>query len=365
MLMKLKYEGTGFITGIRAVAVLLVFIIHSGASVYFEKGSYLYNLVNIGKFGVQIFFVISGFTIFYQIYHARYSYSDFIKIRVLRICAPYYPILIFMFSMFYFNIIDSSYWNNEYNNGIMEFENLFMHMTFLGFHDVKYINTILSVEWTLYVEMFLYLTMGLLISRVNFTSSVYPSIILLVVSIFIYEYVWYLNNHGDIDWRMSQWLPFKYIVMFTVGGISYLIRNKFIPSSNLASNLSISVFISHLLLSPYISYDMNERAFTLTTALVICFARNDSFMSLLFNNRASQILGLLSFSFYLIHFPVLTVIKGFGLEPINVVIFGFMLTLLLSFLSYVIFEVKIYGEMKILITKNRKSNAPSGCLIDN
>jgi peptidoglycan/LPS O-acetylase OafA/YrhL len=65
------YGGTEFITGLRAIAVFLVFLIHSGGGGLREVSEFLNTFVNFGKYGVQIFFVISGFTIFYQLYEGQ------------------------------------------------------------------------------------------------------------------------------------------------------------------------------------------------------------------------------------------------------------------------------------------------------
>jgi peptidoglycan/LPS O-acetylase OafA/YrhL len=71
------YEGTKFITGLRAIAVLLVFLIHSGGAGLTEFGGALSTLVTAGKYGVEIFFVISGFTIFYQLFEGNYTLKRF------------------------------------------------------------------------------------------------------------------------------------------------------------------------------------------------------------------------------------------------------------------------------------------------
>jgi len=57
-----RYGDTDFVTGLRAVAIVMVLVIHSGAFVDF--GTIGQSVTDNGKFGVQIFFVIAGFTIF-------------------------------------------------------------------------------------------------------------------------------------------------------------------------------------------------------------------------------------------------------------------------------------------------------------
>lgn len=56
-----RYGETDFITGLRAIAASMVVIIHTGAFTGF--GSMGSALTGLGKYGVDIFFVISGFTV--------------------------------------------------------------------------------------------------------------------------------------------------------------------------------------------------------------------------------------------------------------------------------------------------------------
>ncbi|WP_185976998.1 hypothetical protein [Shewanella psychropiezotolerans] len=48
------YEGTNFITGLRAIAVFLVFLIHARGGGLVELGGAFSNLVMIGKYGVEV-----------------------------------------------------------------------------------------------------------------------------------------------------------------------------------------------------------------------------------------------------------------------------------------------------------------------
>lgn len=77
-----KYDGTNFITGLRAIAVLGVFVIHSGGGGLRTLGEEYNRLVDWGKYGVEMFFVISGFTIFYQLYEKKYDFKSFFALRL-------------------------------------------------------------------------------------------------------------------------------------------------------------------------------------------------------------------------------------------------------------------------------------------
>jgi len=106
------YKSTEFITGLRGIAALLVFLIHSGGGL--RSLSPVANaFVDWGKYGVDIFFVISGFTIFYQFYEKGYHLRYFLMQRILRISSPYWPLLLLLFLMGLMNVpLGSNPWGH-------------------------------------------------------------------------------------------------------------------------------------------------------------------------------------------------------------------------------------------------------------
>jgi len=56
-----SYGETDFITGLRAVAATMVVVMHTGAFSAF--GPIGEAVTSAGKYGVDVFFVISGFTV--------------------------------------------------------------------------------------------------------------------------------------------------------------------------------------------------------------------------------------------------------------------------------------------------------------
>ncbi|MCX3187238.1 acyltransferase [Escherichia coli] len=344
--MKSKYFDTDFITGLRAIAVMMVFLIHSGGGGVRGINDYLNSIVNSGRFGVQIFFVISGFTIFYQFQKAGYSYLDFLRVRFLRITTVYYPVLLIMFFIYYFKLIPSGYWNQVYNDGLMDFKNLFMHMSFFGFFNEKYINTILLVEWTLYIEMFFYIVLGFAIAKSKNSNHKFNISMFLCLSVVIYCLVYYLYTNGLMNYRLSQWLPPKYMVMFVVGGIACIARYKLRVISKTLSDLSFLIFISAILISPNLTFEQNEISFTLSTFLVITFMINESIFGRVLNNSLFGFLGAISFSFYLWHMSVLELLKPFNLSGGYYAICAFLISIVISYVSYKLFEVKVYSSLK-------------------
>ena len=355
---KRNYKGTNFITGLRAVAIFLVFLIHSGGGGLRELGG-AYNLfVDFGKYGVSMFFVISGFTIFHQLFSGNYTLSNFLKIRISRISIPYFPIILFIF--IYINMGGEQFngWANKFNNGEISIDNLFAHLTYLASFNLKYANTIIGVEWSLHIEILFYFTFGYLIAN-NFLKTGFKNLFFsLILTIFVAAFILYLGYIDKVDRLLVHWMPFRYAWMFLLGGIGYHYRN--IANLKLTkktlytlSNTSIFLFITCVFFLLNLEEIngvklVNEGIFAALTFILIVFVRDGAIFSIILNNKLSIWLGTISFSFYLFHniFIQAKLFNYFTNSAISLLIANFILTALISHLWYNTFEVRIYKKVK-------------------
>ncbi|TOH80136.1 hypothetical protein CGI72_24290, partial [Vibrio parahaemolyticus] len=72
---------------------------------------------------------------------------------------------------------------------------LITHLTFMGMFNERYINSILRVEWSLYVEVFYYLIFAICILLLQKTKSVI-FVIFFVITLF---YFLFKLGVGEID----------------------------------------------------------------------------------------------------------------------------------------------------------------------
>jgi peptidoglycan/LPS O-acetylase OafA/YrhL len=91
MLQQKSYGDTDFITGLRAVAMFMVILIHSGGAGLRELGGFGNNFVDVGRTGVYIFFVISGFSVA-QSYLCSQGFIPYFLKRMFRIIPLYYTV---------------------------------------------------------------------------------------------------------------------------------------------------------------------------------------------------------------------------------------------------------------------------------
>jgi len=365
-----NYAQTNFITGMRALAILLVFLIHSGGGGLRDLGDASNTFVDIGKYGVQMFFVISGFTIFYQLYESGHSLQKFLMIRISRISIPYFPLLAIMFIYMNYGGENFISWADKFNDGVLSIENLFYHMTYLGAYDVKYANTILGVEWTLNIEVFFYVFFATIITFGKFKLSKRNLWAGLIVLVIVDVVVKSLGRSGHIDELLVHWMPFKYGWIFFLGGIAYHIRSQLVKTmliekqnkiSNICILSSLIFFVVLLLADPSNKLRIfSSTFFALWTFLLIIFVRDEAKLTSILTNRASLFIGSISFSFYLWHNIVIAsdIVSILGAGGNDTVVFSLnlLVTVTVSFVWYKLFEGVIYNNVKAHINNKIKTS---------
>lgn len=166
--LKKKKSEIAIISNLRGFAALSVFLFH----VFCVSNGYVSNkMLNqvfyYGKFGVQFFFVISGFVITYSMLKGKYhvkNYFTFLKKRLIRIEPPYLVIVLFTLSFLYLRN------KSGLANGISEmpdFMQILLHIGYLiPFSEYEWLSI---VFWTLAIEFQFYLIFSLLFPL--FTSN--------------------------------------------------------------------------------------------------------------------------------------------------------------------------------------------------
>ncbi|CAA6820114.1 MAG: Unknown protein [uncultured Sulfurovum sp.] len=352
-----NYHSTNFITGLRAIAVLMVFMIHAGGGGLREMFSFGERFENMGKYGVDIFFVISGFTIFYQFYNKNYSLRNFLILRLLRVSIPYYPIIIVLSLYSFLGGRDYNYWAIKFCDGSIDIVNFFTHIFYISYIDLKYANTIIGVEWTLAIEVFYYFLLGYMIYVLKKLSSIKSVMFYLVLS-FILSIGLVFIGKLMTNALFISWMPFKYGYMFLLGGLAYHLREHIHQKYNKAkinnfSNITIIIVTLLFFIFMFATFipnktTINQLFFSLLTFLLIVFVDDNSSFSKIFTNKIMIFLGSISFSFYLIHLLILKFrIFVTGIESeFLLFIYFFSIIVLISTIYYYVFEIIIYRKFK-------------------
>ncbi|MBN8836637.1 MAG: acyltransferase [Sphingobacteriia bacterium] len=270
------------IDALRGIASFMVFMLHVSVNPVFSwfNSVKLSNLFQFGKYGVDIFFVISGFVIPYAMFTRGFSlrkdFRSFFLRRLTRIELPYVVSIAFVLLLTYLSASSSLYQGQK--NIQIDFSNIPAHLTYTNYFFGKpYFN---DVYWTLAIEIQYYIFVCF-IFRYILQKEEWVFVLLLlfinIPAIFLKEYLI---------------LP-RYLPIFSVGFL--LLRNITGHQPNNPAFVYVILF-ALLLFNVYI----NGMASSVFTLLAFCWIRLNHI------NYPSWLLwlGKISFSLYLIHIPV-------------------------------------------------------------
>lgn len=230
-------------------------------------------------------------------------------------------------------------------------------------YSLKWQNTIIGVEWTLGIEMFFYFFFAVMVKFKILKNEAKSYILFGGVFYLLYFIFPLVERFFHIDPLSFHWMPFRYGYIFFIGGLSYYLKNKIKRCNDeiykfISDIVVLAIILSFTLIA--INSKINntidmELWFVVSTFSLITFFNNKCKLSFTLNNKILVFLGSISYSFYLIHYIVILTLKKSSIIFIDF-IFAFSISLIVSFLWYVVFEKKIYMKIKGIIKKNLSSN---------
>ncbi|MDS1315145.1 acyltransferase family protein [Aliarcobacter butzleri] len=316
---------------LRLVLAILVYFAHWNTLSVQNIEIFIFKL---SGFAVDMFFVVSGFLIFWSYENDQNNKNFYIK-RFFRIF-PLYAFLIVLQTLFFIGFSDEK---------VIEIVKYFVvNMFFLNFlaPSVGYtfsgleVNAINGSLWTLKNEVAFYVIVPLIFML----YKRFGIILLLIMYILSVIYMFIVNFIG-MEKLLVQF-PAQ-LRLFLVGIICYIIFKKFNKN-----NIYLAVLISFLLVVlfkdiiyfKYMIYPMCIGIFVMFCAYFIKYIKVDFDFS---------------YSFYILHFPVIQLALYFGINPTNPIISFltlFIVILTLSYLSEKYIEKKFIKIGKDIIKRN-------------
>lgn len=324
------------IQGLRAIAFFLVFIFHLNK-----------NWLPGGFLGVDLFFVISGYLvssiILQEINHNRFNLSVFFVKRIKRIVPAYFFTLILV-------AIASSYFYMSSDigtiRGTLVRASLFISNLVFA-NGANYFGTQMSENpllhtWSLSLEMQFYLVLPLLLllfrRKVKFVFAAAIVILTVYSTIQIIMY----NHKNEMYFSLLARMP-----EFLVGGILALIFKKSLSFgffwNNIIAALCSSVFITCTFLYTDHSSFPGFWALIPTVAAGFFLVVEDSFIHRWLSGKLLVHFGELSYSLYLLHWPIMAIIRyrtDDYLFSLPTVFFICLLTYVFASFSYYFVERK-------------------------
>jgi len=363
--MKITYKPE--IDGLRAIAVLSVVIYH----LQFELNS---SQVLVGGFiGVDIFFVISGYLIskilLKELVETKtICVKNFYIKRARRILPVLFFIILIFFIISYFYSLPPFLENYAKSSlsTIFFVSNFYFLLSHIDYGNiVSNLNPLLHT-WTLSVEEQFYITFPFILLIVNkyftkkilsitillFSISVILNLSLEIINIYVDKYHQY--NFYLFPTRAWELLIGTLIAILDVKKkkTSSLILGKYIPDIGF-----VIILLSLFFIKLENSYLILKILFPcIGTALIIFFSNNKSYTIKFLSSKLLVSVGLISYSIYLWHFPIISIINLNDISEVQFLDFNinkikiFILIIFLSSFSYKFIE-KPFRSQNIFSTK--------------
>lgn len=353
-----------YIDSLRGVAVILVLFVHSGF--FFNMNlfpNYFRSIQGIGASGVQLFFILSAFTLFMS-YENRLksennSIRNFFIRRFFRIAPLYYLMLIV--GLFYFGL-GERYWLGDLKE--VSVLNIISHFTFWSGLNPYYMNSIIGVEWSIGVEMLFYLLIPVLFRTIkNINISLKLFLISLVLVLFFNSLLSQMNvirNQALWNSYLFYSLPYQFPV-FVLGIILYFIIVK--KEYNFDKYFMFFCFVLFVL-----GFKIQIlKVYSISIFLSLFVVLVSKFHIKLIVNKVFVFIGRISYSIYLIHIFCIEIILKFikpSIESQTILCFFLYFLVLLittsmiSYLSYLFIEQNSVKLGNYIIDKlDKKANS--------
>ena len=350
--MKINYRPE--IDGLRAIAVSAVIVYHSKITLYG------FRLFEGGFLGVDIFFVISGYLITSIILKElvttnKFSFKNFYERRIRRILPALLFVILVSLPLAWIILFPSSL--IDFANSIIYSlgfsSNLYFYFTGQQYGAIDSFYKPFLHTWSLSIEEQYYILFPLfffLVFKYFKKNLIYILITIFTLSLIFSTWLNFSNpslNFYFISSRIWELLAGSILAYFEAKSENRIKNNKIslaLPSLGFFLILFSILFFNHELDHPSI----NTLPVIIGTCLIISFSQKGEIITKILSSKLFVGLGLISYSLYLWHYPILVFLITTGFTEISIfkkVLIGLAL-LLLSLFSFYFIE-KPFRNSKI------------------
>lgn len=350
-LMEKKNSYFPNLNGLRFIAAVMVIISHIELNKsYFDYENNFQTIKFLGKLGVSLFFVLSGFLITFLLLqekkvNKKINFKFFYYRRLLRIWPLYFLIVILsLFVLPYFEIFNIPNLHLEYASKTEFLKILFLFIFFLS-------NVLIIIKlvpfatqtWSIGTEEQFYLIWPMLIDKRSNLKQCFIGIILIYNIVLIFIYNSFFDNVFYIDFlrRYIEIIQLDSLTIGALGAFFLFTKNRLIKilTNNYIFGLSLLFIIITIIFYNYFMSSLNALFFII---IILNLVNNESLSNLL-ENRFFFKMGEISYGLYMYHQIVIVLILNYFLRlhffsNSVLYIFTFAGTILVSYLSYTFFE---------------------------
>ncbi|WP_157456495.1 acyltransferase family protein [Chryseobacterium hispalense] len=321
------------ITFTRFVAAMAIVISHFNKDLFLYKIRFIADIFLRANVGVSYFFILSGFIMIIA-YHRKekIGYQDFYRNRVARIYPLYVVGLLLYFVTRYYDF--SFYKTFLYLSGVQSWiPGKALILNFPG--------------WSISVEFLFYLLFpwlyNYLYSKGNKSIWVIAVLIWIGTQVFSNLYtnsLSYKGPHTDSH-EFIHYFPLWHINEFLIGNLAglFFVRNRREKNHDLAiALLFIGILLSLIFIPLNFHNGLMAVFFVPVIYLISC---NNGVISKVFSLKPLEFLGEISYAIYIIHIPVLYIVRSFlwdyfQVSESNVIFWIYILVLM--FVSAVFYQ---------------------------
>ena len=320
------------IDGIRAVAILAVIFFHF--NIYPFSGGYL---------GVDVFLVISGYLITSFIIpklNNNFNFSEFFFRRIKRLLPTYYVTLLLsiIFAYYLFSPDDLNKFAKSSINSILFLSNFYFWKN-SGYWDESNTNPLLhtwtlSLEWQFYFFISIFLFIGW-----KFCNKKLNLLILILFCISLFLSVSYIGR--NVSFFL---IPFR-LFEFLIGSYIFMLKNntKIFHKNNFLSFLGLLLIIFSFIYFDSFSNIPGYLSLIPCLGTAILLFQDSSYVHQILSNKKIVYIGLISYSLYLLHWPIIIFYNSFNIVEVKLEMKILLLVFIifLSILNYELIEKKI------------------------
>ncbi len=343
--MKINYRPE--IDGLRALAVFPVVLYHGG-----------FSLFGGGFVGVDVFFVISGYLIttiiLKDLEDGSFSLINFYERRARRILPALFLVIIFS-SILSFIFLTRSEVGSYFKSvaaSILFYSNYYFYKTTPYFRSESDLEPLIHT-WSLSIEEQFYILFPLFLIFLNkyFKDKIIFFLTLGFLFSLIVCHIAALKTGGTFNFYFTLTRAWE----LALGSISayFILKKKINLTENINNFLS---FIGLFLILFAIFYFTRQTIYpsfytlvpTIGTVLIILFANKSTYVNRILSKKFLVSIGLVSYSFYLWHQPLYAIGRIYFENFSDVLkIFSLIVSLILSYLSFIFIEKNFRNKKKI------------------
>ncbi len=215
-----------YIDSLRGIAILAVLIAHTGLYSTVPYPLWFHNIteVSLAPRGVQLFYVVSAFTLCLSMSkrqrNEKHPIRNFYLRRFFRIAPLFYLAILY-------NLWQQNYWNHNPNH--ISLLNIITTFTFTNGFSSAWINNIVFGGWSIAVESMFYIIFPFLFQKIKHVRTVFfftitTAIIMQLLRLYLLSTPT-IHNNPDLQTYTFQFFPSQFPV-FLVGILVYVIMHE-------------------------------------------------------------------------------------------------------------------------------------------